>query len=241
MSSDSGSESPPEGVSLDGLTEAYAEAMGSSAKVAEESESAPQGEPSPEIDQPAAETEPEADAAGGACPISPTSILEAMLFVGNRRNEPLSGARAAESMRDVEAEDVAPLVEGLNRRYSLNGCPYMIANDGTGYRLVLRKAFHGMRNRFYGQAREARLSQAAIDVLAVVAYQQPISAEEVAKLRGRPSNNILRQLVRRGLLRIERTDSKKRTVNYFTTDRFLELFGMDSLEDLPRSEDLDRQ
>ena len=106
--------------------------------------------------------------------------------------------------------------------------------------MTLRTAFYPVRNRFYGKVREARLSQAAVDVLAIVAYQQPLSSEQVSRLRGRPCSHVLSQLVRRGLLRIERRGEKLRTPYYFTTDRFLELFGLESLEDLPQSEELDR-
>ena len=164
-----------------------------------------------------------------------------MLFVGNRESRSLSAVRAAGLMRGVEPEEIAGLVGELNRRYAANGCPYHVASEGGGYRLTLRKAFHPLRNRFYGRVREARLSQAAIDVLAIVAYQQPLTSEKVGRLRGKPSSHLLAQLVRRGLLRIERRQAKRRTAQYFTTDRFLELFGLQSLDDLPQSEELDRQ
>jgi segregation and condensation protein B len=87
--------------------------------------------------------------------------------------------------------------------------------------------------------REAKLSQAALDVLALVAYQQPVAAEQIARWRGKPSNHVLAHLVHRGLLRIERPEQKRRTPHYCTTDRFLRLFHLDSLADLPRSEDAD--
>ncbi len=222
------SEPPEQGISLDELTEAFAQVMGSG----------PSGEPQPdetaeqEADQAAAEQD-------DPCPISPRSILEAMLFVGNRENRPLSSAQAAELMRGVEPGEIAGLVDQLNHCYAADGCPYHITNDGPGYRLALRKAFHPLRNRFYGRIREARLSQAAIDALAVVAYQQPLTAEQIGRLRGRPSSHVLAQLVRRGLLRIERQQTKRRTAQYFTTDRFLKLFGLKTLDDLPRSEELE--
>ncbi|NQU25829.1 MAG: SMC-Scp complex subunit ScpB [Candidatus Nealsonbacteria bacterium] len=122
-----------------------------------------------------------------------------------------------------------------------NGCPYRAVREGGGYRLALHKAFHGLRNRFYGRVREARLSQAAVDVLALVAYHQPVDSEQISRMRGKPGSHVLSQLVRRGLLRIERPDPTRRTATYWTTDRFLELFSLETLEDLPQSEDLQRQ
>ena len=129
------------------------------------------------------------------------------------------------------------MVEELNRRYDAVGVPYRIVGEADGYRLTLRREFQPLRNRFYGRVREARLSQAAIDVLALVAYQQPISGEKIGRLRGKPSSHVLAHLVRRGLLRIERPPAQPRTPHYHTTDRFLRLFNLDSLDDLPRSED----
>ncbi len=174
-------------------------------------------------------------------PVTPLGILEAMLFVGDRDNRPLTAARAAELMRGVEPGEVGGLIEELNRRYSQSGCPYFVAIDSDGYRITLRKPFHPLREQFYGRIRQARLSQAAIDVMAIVAYQQPLTAEQIGTVRGKPSGPMLSQLVHRGLLRIERLPGKRRTVQYFTTDRFLQLFGLQTLADLPQSEELDRQ
>ena len=182
--------------------------------------------------------EPAGDDSG---PVTPLGILEAMLFVGDRDNRPLTAARAAELMRGVEPGEIGGLIEELNRRYAQSGCPYFVAEDSDGYRITLRKPFHPLREQFYGRIREARLSQAAIDVLAIVAYQQPLSAEQIGAVRGKPSGPVLSQLVHRGLLRIERLPGKRRTVQYFTTDRFLQLFGLQTLADLPQSEELDRQ
>ena len=103
--------------------------------------------------------------------------------------------------------------------------------------MVLRQEFESLRFRFQGRIRQARLTQAAIDVLAIVAYEQPLSAEGVSKRRGKPSSHVLAQLVHRGLLRVERGTGKRRIGQYHTTDRFLRLFGLETLADLPRSED----
>jgi len=219
---------PPrqQGISLNELTEAFAEVMGTEAKTDDVA-----------TDQREAKLPPDQ---ADSCPVSPRSILEAMLFVGDRDGQPLAADGAAELMRGVEAEEIPALVDELNRQYDADGRPYRIVSQRHGYRLVLREAFHSLRSRFYGRIREARLSQAAIDVLAIVAYQQPLSGDQISRLRGKPSSHVLAQLVRRGLLRIERKQTKRRTAEYFTTDRFLQLFGLESLEDLPQSEELDR-
>ncbi len=231
-----------EELSLSALTEAFAEVMGGHKEAADAVE--PPAEPSPDSPGPVeseAETAialPSAD--DEASPITPRSLLEAMLFVGNQDNVGLSARQAAELMRGVESDEIERLVEQLNQQYEQNGCPYTITEEGGRYRMTLRREFHVVRNRFYGRIREVRLSQAAVDVLAIVAYQQPLSSEQVSRLRAKPSSHVLAQLVRRGLLRIERRGEKRRRPYYFTTDRFLELFGLESLDDLPQSEELDR-
>ncbi len=237
-----------QGISLAELTEAFARAMGvepkGSAEAAAGEAAAPAEapaaagetiEPSVAVSE-ATPSEPVA-AEDACCPISPRSILEAMLFVGNRDGKPLSAARAAELMRGVTPSEIPDLVDQLNKRYAANRCPYHVTSESEGYRLTLRREFHRLRDRFYGRVREARLSQAAIDVLATVAYRQPIAAEQVNQLRGKPSNHVLAHLVHRGLLRIERQADKRRTVHYLTTERFLRLFGLETLADLPRSEE----
>jgi segregation and condensation protein B len=237
-----------EGISLDELAQAFAQVMGAAPRSKTDVEQAAQStamsdQPSA-VDQQAIEAhdvsaeQPDLAAVQeDACPISPLSILEAMLFVGNCDNKPLSTQKAAELMRDVAAEEIPTLIEELNQRYAAASCPYQIVGQCDGYRFTLRKSYSALINKFYGRIREARLSQAAIDVLAIVAYQQPLTGERVSRLRSKPSSHILAQLVRRGLLRIERPDSKRRTPHYYTTERFLRLFNLQSLDDLPRSED----
>ena len=217
---------PEQGISLNELSLAFAKAMG-------ESTVASQAIPA-SVERDGQETGAETSAE-----ISPKTIFEAMLFVGNQDNQPLLPNRAAELMRGVEEGDIPALVQELNQRYSKNGCPYCIVSESGGYRLNLRKKFYDVKDRFYGRVRQARLSQAAIDVLAIVAYRQPLTGEEVSRLRDKSSSHILAQLVRRQLLRLERTKDRPRKVQYFTTERFLQLFGLSSIADLPQSEELE--
>lgn len=187
---------------------------------------------SSETEQPLA-----ADPAEDTCDVSPRSILEALLFVGSPTNEALSSRQVASLMRGVRAAEIDAIVQELNAEYLRRNCPYEIVEEAGGYRLKLREEYDRLREKFFGRTRQAKLSPAAIEVLAAVAYNEPVTAEEVTKLRGATSGHILAQLVRRQLVRLERTDSKPRKTVYWTTDRFLSLFGLESLADLPRGED----
>jgi segregation and condensation protein B len=117
--------------------------------------------------------------------LSPRSILEALLFVGGPASEPLSARRIASLMRGVRPAEIDALIRELNQDYRRRNCPYTIADEGAGYRLKLRDEFARLRDRFYGKARVAKLSQAAIEVLAAVAYRAPLTLEEISRLRGK--------------------------------------------------------
>ena len=174
------------------------------------------------------------------CEISPRTIFEAMLFVGNRENKPLTPECAAELMRNVSPEELVEVVQELNDKYVRVNAPYHIIREGDGYRMVLRPEFESVRAGFYKKVRETKLSQAAIDVLAIVAYRQPVTADEVQQARKSPSQSILQQLVKRGLIDAQKILNKKKTAMLFrTTDRFLKLFQLESLDDLPTTEEID--
>ena len=179
--------------------------------------------------------EPLAEEPQDSCPLTPQTILEAMLFVGSSGNRPLAAREAAALMRGVSAADIEAMIEELNALYEREGHTYTIVPESGGFRLVLRPEFDGVRHQFYGRVREAKLSQAAVDVLAIVAYSQPVTREEVDRLRGKPSGGLLAQLVRRELLRLERRAEDRRHPLYHTTERFLKLFGPSTIADLPKA------
>ncbi len=171
--------------------------------------------------------------------LSPRMIVEGMLFVGNADGQPLSSREMAACIRDVSPREVETLIDELNDIYASTDTAYRITSDGKGFRFVLDAEFDDVRQRFNGRAREAKLTTKAIEVLSVVAYRQPIAAEEVDQLRGGRCHKVLSQLVRRGLLRLERPESSPRKPSYHTTDRFNTLFRIGSPQDLPSSNDLD--
>ena len=163
------------------------------------------------------------------------------MFVGHPTGEPLTSERIAALMRGVRPAEIDDLVQNLNEEYAAAGAPYAIHSVGPGYQLALRAEFHSLRDAFYGRIREARLSTAALDVLAIVAYHQPVTAEEIDRRRGKPSGALLTQLVRRDLLAAERPPEKKAKPRYRTTSRFLDLFSLSDLSELPRSQDIGRE
>lgn len=225
-----------QGLALDELSQAYAALVGKGAD--------PYPETALEAEEhlatpAAAELEVEPPPSHGddeACGITPRSILEAILFVGHPSGEPLTSERIAALMRGVRPSEIDDGVVELNDEYAAAGAPYLIESVGDGYRFVLRPEFAGLREVFLGRIREVRLSQAAIDVLAVVAYHQPIGLEEIDRLRGKSSAATLTQLIRRDLVNLVSTKDGDKKPKYQTTSRFLDVFGLERLGDLPQSE-----
>jgi segregation and condensation protein B len=172
------------------------------------------------------------------CEVNPRSIAEAMLFVGRPDNGAWSSRELAAVMRGVSPSEIDDAVGSLNTQYDVDGAPYFIEQSSGGYRLILRPQFERMRDKFYGRVKEARLSPAAIEVLSVVAYYQPATVDELNELRGSPCGSALSTLVRRKLIHVERPGDGEPL--YSTTDSFLKLFGLESLAELPRSEELER-
>ena len=172
---------------------------------------------------------------GEETPPDPLRIIEALLFVAG---QPLRPERVCEIIRGLSHDQFIQAVDRLNHDYRLQNRPYAILAQDQGYLLTLRPRFHEIVEKVYGGPREARLSTAAIDVLSLVAYRQPTTKTDVDSLRGAESGSLLRQLVRRGLIQVVAPiPGGKRDVAYATTPRFLEMFGLSNLEDLPRTQD----
>lgn len=244
-----------DGISLEELGQAYAQAMARADdqrhRVDPPRESTATSQPSTEgvsrfeeltqaMGNDKARDEADAESGTDAEPLpSPLAIIEAALFIGNPDNRGITEAELAGLMRDVSVADVSDYVDQLNRSYQANGQALRIHRDEDGLRMGLAPDMETVRRAFYGKIRESRLSQAAIEVLSLVAYQPGITADKVQDQRGKESVSLLGQLVRRRLLEQRRApvaDSKRTVATYFPTERFLQIFQLESLEDLPRVE-----
>ncbi|QDS97453.1 SMC-Scp complex subunit ScpB [Adhaeretor mobilis] len=172
--------------------------------------------------------------------VSPKMIVEGLLFVGDEQRKPLTSETLAGPIRDVSPEEIENLVKELNDDYTASNSAYEIVSSGGGYSLQLREPLVRLRDRFYGEVRETKLTPAALEVLSIVAYRQPLTADAIGKLRGTKSQAILANLVRRELLGVQSDTAElpvgvRPTRQYVTTVRFNRLFGIASPEELPRS------
>src|SRR5690606_13495469 len=125
--------------------------------------------------------------------------------------------RIASLMRDITPQEVHQAVAQLNERYAQNGNPYVITSSAAGYRMVLRDEFARVREKFQGNVRQGRLSPAVLEVLALIAYRQPITLADIDQARREKSQSLVNQLVRRGLVALERGPDRQTPGTYSTT------------------------
>jgi segregation and condensation protein B len=163
--------------------------------------------------------------------VSRRSRLEAVLFLAR---EPLALRKLAQLANLTDATEARTLLSGLRKRYDERGCAFQIAQIGGGYQLLSRPEFAGWLWPQAGREQAIRLSPPALETLAVVAYRQPVLRAEVEAIRGVACGEILRQLLERDLLRIVgRSEELGRPLWYGTTKRFLQMFGLCNLDELP--------
>jgi segregation and condensation protein B len=157
--------------------------------------------------------------------------LEAALFLAR---EPLSTRRLAKLAGLSDGTRARALVRDLNRLYEASGTAFRVEQIAGGFQLLTRAAFGPWVRRLLGTPAETRLSSAALETLAIVAYRQPVTRAEVEAIRGVGCEEMLRQLMERDFLAIGgRTEELGRPNVYVTSRRFLQTFGLARIEDLP--------
>lgn len=153
--------------------------------------------------------------------------------------EPLSLRKLAQLANLTDGTEARTLLEGLRRRYDERGCAFQVAQVAGGYQLLSRAKFAPWLRPLGAGGQETRLSSPALETLAVVAYRQPVLRSEVEAIRGVGCGEILRQLMDRDLLRIVgRSEELGRPLWYGTTKRFLQVFGLTNLDQLPMAHEL---
>jgi segregation and condensation protein B len=158
-------------------------------------------------------------------------ILEAMLFAGGA---PLTAAKACSAIRGFTEVEFHSTIAALGKKYRAQKRPYAVQPREDGFVIAVLPTYRQVREKLYGGPKEAKLTPAALDVLSAVAYRQPASKTEVDALRGGDCGSQLRQLQRLALIAPAREPAADGEPRYNTTPRFLELFQLESLDDLPR-------
>jgi segregation and condensation protein B len=164
------------------------------------------------------------------------AAVEAALMAAD---EPLSAKRLASAAGLADAGEAKRLVQRLQELYDRDGTAFQVEELAGGFQLLTRSEYHPWLVRVRRASADLRLSPAARETLAIVAYRQPITRADIESIRGVGSSEILRLLMEKGLLRLAgRDESLGRPVLYGTTKKFLQLYGLRSLRDLPQAKEL---
>jgi len=162
------------------------------------------------------------------------AAVEAALFAAD---EPLTARRLAVVAGIPDGTEARRLIRKLQTLYDKDGTAFQVEELAGGFQLLTRAEYHPWLLRLRRTGNDIRLSSAARETLAIVAYRQPIMRADVESIRGVQCGEILRLLMEKGLVRIAgRHNSLGRPVLYGTTKKFLQVFGLKNLRDLPKSE-----
>ncbi len=168
--------------------------------------------------------------------VSPREVIEAAVFVGG--NVALTARKLASLIgQDVHNRVAVSLVDSLNQSYQRENRPYEIRLHEGGYQLQMREDFQEVSTRSFGTGpRDVKLSPETLEVLAFVAWNQPVEKEQVESIGRESTMPLLRQLLRLQLVELQRNGTTRTDVSYGTTPKFLKLFGLRSIAELPTAD-----
>jgi len=172
------------------------------------------------------------------------SVIEALIFSSDDSLPAEEIIRAIKSIdgEDIEIskDDIDQTVDALNQKYTKNGNAYTILRIANGYLYATLETFAKYVGFLSSERAKRRLSQAALETLAIIAYKQPVTKPELESIRGVNSDYILTTLLEKNLITIKgRAETVGRPLLYGTTEEFLKYFGLNNLTDLPKPRELD--
>lgn len=172
------------------------------------------------------------------------SVVEALIFAAD---DPLSGNELITAIKAIDGNDISiteeeieQTVDDLNERYSQNGNAFKILKIANGY-IYATKPDHAKYVGFLSTEKsKRRLSQAALETLAIIAYKQPLTKPELESIRGVNSDYTINTLLEKNLITIQgRAETVGRPLLYCTTDEFLKYFGLKNITDLPKPREIE--
>lgn len=166
------------------------------------------------------------------------AVIEAIMFA---YGDPISIEKLSEAS-GIDEETAVKLVDHLERQYNVRESGLTILRINNGFQIAARREFSDNIKKALETKRQQPLSQAAMEVLAIIAYNQPVTKSFVEQVRGIDSSSVVNSLCERGLLEeAGRLDLPGRPISYRTTDTFLRCFGLSRIEELPPLPDQDGQ
>ncbi len=158
-------------------------------------------------------------------------IIENLLFITDR---PLKPSRIADVVEHISSKRVLEIIQELAKEYEDTGRAVRILEIGGGYQMCTKPEYGRWVRKLYNEKMTTRLSNAALETLAIIAYKQPVTRAEMEMIRGVDVAAPLERLLERGLVRVlGKRDTIGRPMVYGTTDEFLRLFGLNKISELP--------
>lgn len=187
------------------------------------------------VDDAAEEAEIESDGPEDSGPIQVDQrLLEALLL---STHHPLTAGRLAELMDLPATKPVRQAIRDLNAQYEESHRSFRIEQVAGGYQILTLPEFGEYLKKLHQREVDAKLTKAALETLAIIAYKQPILRADIEAIRGVACGETIRNLMEKRLVNIAgRAEEPGRPILYGTTKRFLEVFGLNMLKDLPQSE-----
>jgi len=168
--------------------------------------------------------------------ITTPMVVEAILFAAD---EPITPNKLSEIVGAGGVKDVRKHIDQLNQKYEQMSCSFRIEALAGGYQMLTLSKFNAWLRQLVKVRDETKLTPAALETLAIVAYKQPVIRVDVEAIRGVGCGEMIRQLCEKGLVKIVgRAEILGRPLLYGTTRKFLEVFGLHSLKDLPQADSL---
>ena len=165
------------------------------------------------------------------------AIIEALIFASDG---PLPPRKIVEILPHLTERLVRRAVEELNATYRQTERTFVIEEIAGGFRFFTLPEFEPFLKKLYANRSQQRLSQKALETLAIIAYRQPITRQEIEEIRGVSADGVIRTLLARNLITIAgRAEAPGSPFLYKTTKTFLEYFGLNSLNDLPKLKEID--
>ena len=170
----------------------------------------------------------------GEVPNLDLALLEALLM---GTNHPLTAGRLAELMELESTKPIRRSIKDLNQQYEESGRSFRIEQVAGGFQILTLPQYGESLKRLHQREIDAKLTKASLETLAIIAYKQPILRADVEAIRGVACGETIRSLMEKHLVKIAgRAEEPGRPILYGTTKRFLELFGLNSLKDLPQGD-----
>jgi segregation and condensation protein B len=187
------------------------------------------------LDRPDGSAIDDDDSESDAGPAVDLRLLEALLLA---THHPLTAGRLGELLGIKGARSIRKAIKSLNDEYESTGRSFRVEQLSGGYQILTLPEFGESLKKLHQKEIDAKLTKAALETLAIIAYKQPILRADVEAIRGVACGETIRSLMEKHLVKIAgRAEEPGRPILYGTTKRFMEVFGLNSLKDLPQSDD----